>query len=428
MTFSLYSRLHRLQDAATRLPLAAQIFLIYGLSRLWGMAVFGMTARQQAASPWAGAQPSYLEFLSFWDSGWYAQIAENGYPQELPLGDDGRVQQNPWAFYPLFPYTALGISKITGLGYYASASFLALISGFIAALVIYKLCLVSLSLTNWGSTQPAGEQKTLGLWSVAVLGFLPISAVLQAPYAESFNLIFLALTLLFLLQKRWLLLIPFALLACLSRPIGVPLGATAGLYWLGCAVQKYRENSAQNSAAGPLPAIFQTLKDTGLQLASALVVCGFALLWPLIAWIRTGQVDAYTATETAWRGTHLAPFMPWLSQAELYFGSWGILAVLILLVGLTTLFLAPTFYRALSPLLVLWCASYITYLLLFLNPQSSTFRLLLPLFPLVFALVAASTSRAYRLLLVVAGALGQLWWVSWLWHYKQFPYGGDYPP
>ena len=48
--------------------------------------------------------------------------------------------------------------------------------------------------------------------------------------------------------------------------------------------------------------------------------------------------------------------------------------------------------------------------------------------PAAAALVHVSESRAYRVLLVIAGAVLQLVWVGWLWHWKQLPGGGDYPP
>ena len=60
--------------------------------------------------------------------------------------------------------------------------------------------------------------------------------------------------------------------------------------------------------------------------------------------------------------------------------------------------------RVLAAPLNLWCLQ-LAYLILF-SMQSSTFRLLLPLFPLVIV-VAASRSRAYRWALLVAGACAQ---------------------
>ena len=57
---------------------------------------------------------------------------------------------------------------------------------------------------------------------------------------------------------------------------------------------------------------------------------------------------------------------------------------------------------------------YSVYLLLFFTPQTSTFRLLLPLFPLALV-IARPSSWTLRWVVVVASALLQIWWVTALW-------------
>ena len=58
----------------------------------------------------------------------------------------------------------------------------------------------------------------------------------------------------------------------------------------------------------------------------------------------------------------------------------------------------------------LWSASYLVYLLLVFFPQSSIFRLLVPLSPLWGAL-AVPPSRAWRTGVLAASLLGQWWWI-----------------
>ena len=71
----------------------------------------------------------------------------------------------------------------------------------------------------------------------------------------------------------------------------------------------------------------------------------------------------------------------------------------------------------LHPVMLIWCAAYMVYLGVFWLPQTSTFRILLPLFPLALVLVSyGKDSRAYRWLLVFFGLVLQLIWVGWLWH------------
>ena len=101
---------------------------------------------------------------------------------------------------------------------------------------------------------------------------------------------------------------------------------------------------------------------------------------------------------------------------------------MVLVAAVVMLLRSDTVKRALPFFVRVWIAAYGCYLLLVLNPQSSTFRLLLPWAPLAAALVHVSDSRAYRVLLVIFGAVLQIVWVGWLWHWKQLPGGGDYPP
>ena len=361
-------RLHRVWERLCALPAWLSVLLIYGLSRVWGFIVFAVVGQQQLRGPW-GEHLDYLSFISIWDAGWYEQIAVQGYPSELPVNAAGVVQQNQWAFYPIFPQLSGAISHATGIGYYPVAATVALLAGFAAAWVIYLLFEASLKATGFKSEE---LPSVLSKWAVALVSFLPVAPVLQVPYAESLNLVFLAGALLCLVQGRYGLLVPV--------------------------------------------------------LVSALVVCACALVWPAIAWWVTGRVDAYTATETAWRGTHLALIQPWLSQGYLYFGYAAPVLLTLLILGFIALCLSPLARRVLAAPLNLWCLSYFAYLILFLNPQSSTFRLLLPLFPLVIVVAAVSRSRAYRWALLVAGACAQWGWVGWLWHWKQLPGGGDYPP
>ncbi|WP_158078029.1 hypothetical protein [Rathayibacter sp. VKM Ac-2630] len=61
-----------------------------------------------------------------------------------------------------------------------------------------------------------------------------------------------------------------------------------------------------------------------------------------------------------------------------------------------------------------WLAGYAVYLFAFFFPQSSTFRLLGPLFPLVGAL-AVPRSPLFRVVLVLLGIGGQIVWISVCW-------------
>ncbi|MFT2689523.1 hypothetical protein [Clavibacter zhangzhiyongii] len=91
-----------------------------------------------------------------------------------------------------------------------------------------------------------------------------------------------------------------------------------------------------------------------------------------------------------------------------------IAVVLVVAVSAGMLILTRPSVRALGPELRIWVAAYGVYLLAVFFPQSSLFRLLLPMIPLAGAL-ALPRSRAYRVALVLAAIAGQWVWIDVVW-------------
>ncbi|MFI7481050.1 hypothetical protein ACH9EU_01405 [Kocuria sp. M1R5S2] len=383
----------------------AQALLIWAASRAWGWAVFTTVGRQQGPGPWGDGALGYFAFTGIWDSDWYERIAREGYPAEVPRDGTGRAQENAWAFYPVFPLLVRGVTALTGTGWDVTASTVSLLAGAAAAVVVHRLFL--------RLAPPA-----TALWALALVAFNPVAPVLQVPYAESLHLLLLAAALLLVADGRHLAAAPVVLVMCLTRPAGVPFAAALGITWLVRTVRRRRSGQLRRAAEAP----------DGL-LALALFSCAAALAWPGIAWWVTGEPAAYTDTETAWRGEALLPVVPWFDAGVRYLGPVVGPAAPVLLVAAGVAVLGSgVVRRRLDLLLRTWLACYAVYLLLFLHPQSSTFRLLVPMFPLALPLAAVSESRAYRTACLLAGAVLQLVWVGWLWHWKQLPGGGDHPP
>jgi hypothetical protein len=165
-----------------------------------------------------------------------------------------------------------------------------------------------------------------------------------------------------------------------------------------------------------------------------LAACGVAgLAWPAIAWWRTGVRSAYTDTMATWRGAgEVTPFRPWLDISRYVAGDTiGPTALAALAVVLVLMVVGP-WARALGPQLRAWCLAYPAYLGAVLDPWTSIFRYVLPLFPLAVVLVGGGwvgrSPRGLRWrtgLLVVAGLLAQVWWV---WELYRFVPPSDYPP
>ena len=386
-------------------PWWVQVVLVYAASRAVGLAVFAAAAFHQGVNPWYPPQPDYARFVQIWDAEWYGRIIRDGYPSELPRSAGGTVQENAWAFYPVFPLLVKGLAAASGLPWQGVAQAVAVLAGLGACLVGYRLF-------RTAGRDAAGH--TTAMWGVAFVAFFPISAILQVPYAESLGLFLLAWALLWTVERRYLAAMPVVVLMSLTRPIGVPLAATLAALF---AVRWWRRRE-EGTTAGELA-----------RLAALAVVSGAsALAWPAIAWAGTGEMTAYTQTETVWRGGPLELFVPWFETGAFLFGPVGGTLAPFVLVAVAALGLTSTAVRRTGLELQLWCAAYILYLLAVLHPQTSTFRMMLPLFPLALAAAGVSRSRAFRWTALGFFVLLEIVWVQWLWVWTPLPGGGDWPP
>ena len=382
-------------------PRAVRVLGVWAACTLLTLVLARLGAQDTPATPWGGSAPSWLEHMAFWDAGWYERILTEGYPSVLPASADGVVQQNTWAFMPLLPLLAAASSSVTGLPFYASAALASLTASAAAAL----------GLDRWLAPRAGARQS---LWAVALVWSSPCALVLQTPYAEALGLALTAAALGLAHRRRFLIAAPIAALACLSRPIGVPLAAALGLWWAwetACA-----RGLVPDAVRALLPGARPLTARQRLGLLGLTAWTGAAaLVWPAAAWAVTGRADAYTATETAWRGEHLAPFQPWLTRSGWWVGEHLGPVLLAAVLALAALGLASRALRSLGPAAWFWCAGYVIYLLAFFDPTTSVFRLLLPLAPAAWALPALVRGRRGRAALLLGGVVGQLVWISWVW-------------
>ncbi|MBN9606434.1 MAG: hypothetical protein J0G30_07470 [Actinomycetales bacterium] len=381
-------------------PWWLRVAVVWALSRVVTTAILLAAAHAQVANPWTGPGPSYGSFASIWDGHWYYIIAVSGYPTELPVADWGGVGENAWAFLPVYPFLARAVMALTGLSFEAVGPGIALVFGLGCALVLHRLL-----------SRVLGEGRALG--AVVLFCFAPLSAILQVAYAESLALFLLLLALLFVVERRYVLLVPVLPVMALTRPSGLAFALFLALHFAQRWWVRRRD---------PFPLVER------LEVAGVAIWSGIAgLAWPAIAWAVTGSPTAYTDTELAWRVPyigvqHLLPFAPWIQGAEWWL-RWFVARELALPLGLVLLavvvggyvaFLLTPWARRLGPELRLWLVAYPVYLLAVFFPQSSTFRLLVPLAPGLGAL-AVPRSRAWIVLLAALGVGGQILWVHWCW-------------
>lgn len=396
------------QRPLARLSRPLHVLLVWAACTALTLLLARLGAQDTPTTAWAGPRPSWGEHLSFWDAGWYARIELEGYPTELPVDATGRVTQSTWAFMPLLP-TLAGLLSWTGACFYTRAALVSLISSAVAA-----------ALTDRWLAPRTGPSTSL--WAVALVWSGPCALVLQGAYAEPLALALVASVLLAADRRRFLTAAVLVPLAALSRPVGLPLAAGLGLWWLTDLLR----------SRGALPAVLRRplapVLGAGLSAAErtrllllTVVALASALLWPALAWAVTGRVDAYTATETAWRGSHLLPLTPWVLRSGWWAGEHlgpVLLAGVLVLVGAA---LGSRALRSTGAAAWTWCVGYVLYLLVFFDPTTSLLRLLLPLLPAGWALAGALErhhgTRGLVLALVCC-VLGQVLWISWVWDYS----------
>ncbi len=378
-------------------PWWVKVIVVFVLSRVVTTAIMLAFASRQQQNAWTLAHPSYGDFASIWDGHWYYIIAVVGYPSQLPLTPDGHVGESAWAFMPAYPAVVRLLMLVSGLDFGTVAVFVSVACALGAALLFYRL----IHLVLPGS---------VALFSVVLFCVAPLSPILQVSYAESMHLLLLVAALYLLLQRRYWMLVPVIAVMSLTRPSGLAFALTLGLH----VVYRFWRRRTEEFPVGERVASVIATQFSGFM----------GIAWLLVAWAITGDASAYTETELAWRSAYigyqeLVPFTPWLKAAGFWAGQWGVpLPLLVVILALVVAgFFAALFTRSAKRLgvdLRFWIASYALYLLAVFFPQSSTFRLLVPLFPALGAL-AQPRSVWYRVGLVVVMIVGQIVWVDIAW-------------
>ncbi|TDN92489.1 hypothetical protein [Microbacterium sp. BK668] len=385
------------------LPVAVRIGLIYVLARAVTTVFLVIAAELAPPVSRFGSEASIASFAAGWDAWWYWYVAGYGYPATLPLTDSGLVAENAWAFMPLYAYLAGAAGAIFG-SWVAGAVIVSLVAGYLACLVLYRML-------------RARGDDAMASWAVAFFAAAPVAALFQIGYAEALFLLWLFLALWCVMQRRyaWLyLLIP---LMGYTRPGVLAFALFLGLHGVARWFTRRRES---------LPA----RHVVHIVLLGALaVVVGFS--WQVIAALATGDPGAYLSTELAWRRNwmldppaHFVPLEGFVQAAEFWSTEWKVPPALVLaLVALAvaafaTLLLFDPHVRRLGADLRLWSASYAVYLLAVFFPQSSIFRLLVPLSPL-WGAAAIPRSTAWRVGVLTVCLIGQ-----WLWIYTMYALAG----
>ena len=355
-----------------------------------------------------GAHATIASFVSGWDAQWYWYIAVYGYPTTLPLGTDGHVTQNSWAFLPVYSW----VSQVVGLpfgagGWPVGAAIVSLIAGYFCCLVLFRMMRGRIG-------------RMAAVWTVIFFAAGPLGALFQVGYAEVLNMLFLLLALDGLIRRRYVRLYPLIVLMGFTRP-----GVLAFALMLGLMLVLRWFRRRTDPLTGREIAHYLGLGALG-------VAVGFA--WQVIAGIATGVPNAYLETELSWRGFWMpqdgkpsfSPFEGWLSAMPYWAkllglpGWLGLVVLGLLVVLFTAILIAGPGVRRLGPEIRLYAASYALYLLAVFFPQSSTLRLMFPLAPLWGAV---GWRRSWWLRV---GVLIVCLWFQWVWIANVYGYADTF--
>jgi hypothetical protein len=339
-------------------PLWAALLTMYALSRLvsTGMLGLALALPHQRPAGYPAFEPGVEGFVRSWDSLWYERIALHGYPAHLPIGADGHVLPNPWAFFPVFPALSRLLMEVTGLPFWIAGPALATVAGGAAVFALHRVVRL-----RFGSRA--------AWWASVLFAFGPMAWLLQLGYTESLFLFLLFSAIAAMMRRRYLVMLPFAILASFTHPGALALGAALVIK---AAVRLFRRHP------------IRPRHWVGGNLVTLLVVLS-GLAWPAIAGAVTGDPTAYFDTEFAWWADFIGrvPLIPFSPAFLLYgrlFGIWGVLLVGWFL-ALFVLFMIGREGRRLGTDLWAFVFSYVGYLAAVFLPTQSLFRMMMPLAP-----------------------------------------------
>lgn len=396
---------HELAGRALAHPIRT-ILSVYAVSRLVSLVALWVAATWFQNPAGAGHEnPGVGDLLGFWDSSWYEQIAERGYPIPLPVDpDSARLTYSAWAFYPLFPMLVRPFMAI-GIPFEVAGPALNVGLGALAAVLIWAV------LSHGRHAEPQPARDRLALVAACLWCFYPATPVMLKAYTEPLAMVVIAALILLLMQQRYWWAAAVAIPLGFTRGVAPALGAVALIHF----VARWREERA----AGTVP--LRGDRTAAVALLGALAVS--ALSWPAYVGYRSGIPTAFFEVQAAWgQKPGEGPFVQWIVWAWESKGAGGVV-VLFALMGTYLALILGRHGRWIPVEARAFALAYPLYLFAVVRPITSMWRFLLLDFPLaaLIASVAMRTSNGERVVphwrrrvVVILAVLiaGAFWWTA----------------
>lgn len=374
---------------------------VYLVSRLYVFVMVEIQQRSQIALPLSKRiirvmypmpeSPGYFNTMMNWDGQWYRMIAEKGYPAILPRVEaTGAVDMNPWAFYPVFPFTTRAGMKLTGLPFVVVGAVLSTLVGALAVYLLFRL--VDQAVGRWEA-----------IVAVVAVCFYIASAIMSASYTESWALLMVVICLLLLRARRyWWLALALVVLAFTRNIVAAMAPAI-----VAHAVVNYR-----NKDEGEHP-----VRRRAGMLGLLALIGVLTAIWGKIIAHMTGNPNGYAETMASWKFSTDLKVGQWWTFMYRHYGIGGQVAAVLIVIAFSWWMLSKHSWRW-GPEIWGWMGAYTAYMVLVINPSPSRIRYAILAFP--FALVLAWVMRSKFLerwrwhllaLVVLAGAV-QMWWYT----------------
>ncbi|MET9149397.1 hypothetical protein [Streptomyces sp. NPDC004042] len=355
---------------------AAPALCGYAAVRALGLLVLALWSAARGKS-------AYTLLTARWDSLWYARVAGGGYGYEVRL-PNGDVHAD-LAFFPLLPWLERLGAAVGPLSYADAGFAVSLLASLAAA---------------WGIFAVVDHVygRRAGICAVLLWAVLPVGIVQSMAYSESLFTALAAWALYCVLTGRWAGAGALALLAGLTRPVGL---AVAAAVWTAAVLSLLRERRAAaplTPAPGPGPG----RRVLGMLLAP-LGAAGYVL------WVghRTGGGPlGYLDVQAGWRNGFDGGYAFARFVGEKFAAFPSALAGAGLIVGVAlVVWLYVTGVRQGQPPALLVYSGIVTALALCASSYfGSKPRLLLPAFPLLLPLaLTLARLRASRAALLTGG-------------------------
>ncbi|MEU3348220.1 hypothetical protein ABZ723_25095 [Streptomyces sp. NPDC006700] len=363
---------------------AAPALLGYAAVRALGLVALALWSAERGKS-W------YTLLTARWDSLWYAGVAAGGYGHEtlLPNGD----VHSDLAFFPLLPWLERPLAAVGPLSYADAGFAVSLFASLAAAWGIFAVA-------DHVCGREAGVAAAL-LWAV-----LPVGIVQSMAYSESLFTALAAWALYAVLTGRWVTAGALALMAGLTRPVGL---AVVAAVWTAALASFVGDRSAtaadgaRETGHAPAAAGHATARRLlGMALAP-LGAAGYVL------WVghRTGKGPfGYLDVQAGWRNGFDGGYAFARFVADKFTSFPSALAGIGLIAGVAAVIgLYVVGVRQRQPLALLVYSGVVTALALCASSYfGSKPRLLLPAFPLLLPLASAlARTRVARAAPIVGG-------------------------